>query len=95
MTRIFPGQHPDNAETSRLIIPWTLISLHKSLWQRAGKENPEPHDAPVQPEEAREVIIPFPLTLGSQRPEQSTKGCQGVDPKNREKNVVTQEWESR
>ena len=29
-------------------------------WQKAGKGNPEPHDAPVQPEEARVVICPFP-----------------------------------
>ena len=29
LTRIFPDQHLDNAETSHLVIPWTLLSLLK------------------------------------------------------------------
>jgi len=37
--------------------------------ERAGKGNPEPHDAPVQPDKARVVITPFPLRLDSQMPE--------------------------
>ena len=41
--------------------------------QRAGKGNPEPHNAPVQPEEARAVITPFPLRLGSQIPEKGNR----------------------
>ena len=40
-----------------------------SPWQRAGKGNPEPHDTPVQLEEAKAIITPFPLSLGSQMPE--------------------------
>ena len=42
-------------------------------WERAGKGNPEPHDAPVQPEEARVGITPLPLRLGSQMPEKGNK----------------------
>ena len=41
--------------------------------QRAGKGNPEPRDAPVQPEEARVVIAHFPLRLGSQMPEKGNR----------------------
>ena len=41
-------------------------------WQTAGKD-PKPHDAPVQPEEARVVIGPFPLKLDSQMPEKGNR----------------------
>ena len=36
MTRISPGQHPDSARTSCLIILWTLISLHKYTPRSSG-----------------------------------------------------------
>ena len=62
-------------------------------WQRAGKGNTEPHDAPVQPEEIRAVIAPFSLRLGSQMPEkekreivrhgQGIKRGQRIGPKNK------------
>ena len=38
-------------------------------WQKIGKRNPEPHNIPVQPKEARAVIDPFALSPGSQMPE--------------------------
>jgi len=36
--------------------------------KEAGKGSPEPHDTPVQPEEARVVIVPLLLRLSSQMP---------------------------
>ena len=36
MTRISPGQHPDSAGTSCLIILWTLTSLHKYTLSFSG-----------------------------------------------------------
>ena len=36
MTRISPGQHPDSARTSCLIILWTLISLRKYTPRSSG-----------------------------------------------------------
>ena len=71
MTGIFPDQHLDNAETNHLIIPWILISLHPD--KEAGKGNPESHDTPVQPEEARVVMAPFSLRLGSQMAEKGNR----------------------
>ena len=71
MTRIFPDQHLDSAETSHLIIPFTLISLCKCSLI-AGKGNPEPHNAPVQPE-VRVVVAPFSLRLDSQMPEKGNR----------------------
>ena len=41
--------------------------------KEAGKGNPGPHDTPVQPEEARVVIAPFPLRPGSQMPEKGNR----------------------
>ena len=46
LTRIFPGQHPDNAETSCLIIPWTLISLRKCMLAESRQREPR---APRRP----------------------------------------------
>ena len=42
MTRIFPDQHLDNAETSHLIIPWTLISLCKHTLENRHRQKREP-----------------------------------------------------
>ena len=64
----FPDQHLDNAETSHL-----FSSLLNAPWQTAGKGDPELHDTPVQPEEVRAVITPFPLRLGSQVSEKANR----------------------
>ena len=40
LTRIFPGQHPDDAETCRLIVPWTLISLRKCILAESRQREP-------------------------------------------------------
>ena len=42
-------------------------------WERASKGNPEPHNAPVQAEEVRAVITPFPLRPGFQIPEMGNR----------------------
>ena len=46
LTRLFPGQHPDNAETSRLIIPWALISFCKCILAESRQRGPR---APRRP----------------------------------------------
>ena len=61
--------------------------------KEAGKGNPGPHDTPVQPEEARVVITPLVLRLGSQMPkkgnrsivrhEQGINRGQRIGPKNK------------
>ena len=56
-----------------LIIPWTLICLHKCTWTETRPREPRAPDAPVQPEEVRELIAPFPLRLGSQIPEKGIR----------------------
>ena len=63
MTRISLGQHPDNAGTS-LIIPWTLMSLGKCTLTERRHWDLGPHNAPLQFEEARVLIGPFPNDLG-------------------------------
>ena len=40
MTRIFPDQYLDNAETSHLITPWTLISLCKCTLVESRQKEP-------------------------------------------------------
>ena len=40
LTRIFPGQHPDNAETSCLIVPWALISFCKCILAESRQRDP-------------------------------------------------------
>ena len=59
MTRLFPNQHLDNAETSHLITHGLSSPFVNAPRRRAGKGSPEPHDTPVQPEEARAVIALF------------------------------------
>ena len=48
------------------------VLMHPDREQAKGT-NPEPHKASVQPEEARVVITPFPLRLGSQMPEKGNR----------------------
>ena len=47
LTRLFPGQHPDNAETSRLIVPWTLVSFRKGTLAESRQREPRAPDAPT------------------------------------------------
>ena len=46
LTRIFPGQHPDNAETSCRIVPWALISFCKCILAESRQRDPR---APWRP----------------------------------------------
>ena len=65
-----------NTQTMLKQVTFYFMDSHLPLQmhpERAGQGKPEPHDAPVQPEEARAVITPFPLRLGSQIPEKGNR----------------------
>ena len=59
LTRIFPGQHPDDAETCRLIVPWTLISLRKCILAESRQREPR---APQRPSSLKKPEWSSPLS---------------------------------
>ena len=60
LTRIFPGQHPDNAETSCLIIPWTLISFRKCILSESRQRDPRAPRRPYSPKKPEQSSPLFP-----------------------------------
>ena len=62
LTRIFPGQHPDNAETSCLIIPWTLISFRKCILAESRQRDPRAPRRPYSPKKPEQSSPLSPMT---------------------------------
>ena len=62
LTRIFPDQHLDNAETSHLVIPWTLLSVLKCTLTESRQRELKP-GAPWCPYSLKKPQWSSPLFL--------------------------------